>query len=40
VASGAIDHRDLVLTAAEKASGQWITPCVSRAAGPELGLRL
>jgi dimethylamine monooxygenase subunit B len=32
VAGGAIDHRDLVLSAAEKASGQWIMPCVSRAA--------
>jgi dimethylamine monooxygenase subunit B len=35
VAGGAIDHRDLVLSAAEKASGQWIMPCVSRAAAAQ-----
>lgn len=40
VAGGAIDHRDLVLTPAEKASGQWVMPCVSRAAGDELELLL
>jgi ferredoxin-NADP reductase len=40
VTRGAIDHRDLVLSAAEKASGRWIMPCVSRAAGDELELGL
>ncbi len=35
VAGGAIDHRDLVLSAAEKAGGQWIMPCVSRAAAAQ-----
>ena len=40
VARGAIDHRDLVLSPAEKASGQWIMPCVSRAATGELELHL
>jgi ferredoxin-NADP reductase len=40
VAGGRVDHRDLVLSAAEKASGRWIMPCVSRAAGDELGLAL
>jgi ferredoxin-NADP reductase len=39
VAGGAIDHRDLVLSAAEKASGQWIMPCVSRAAAAPAGGR-
>jgi ferredoxin-NADP reductase len=40
VASGRVDHRDLVLSAAEKDSGHWIMPCVSRAAGDELELAL
>jgi dimethylamine monooxygenase subunit B len=40
VTRGAIDHRDLVLSAPEKASGRWIMPCVSRAAGDELELSL
>ena len=40
VAAGAIDHRDLVLSAAEKAGGLWIMPCVSRAAAAGLELRL
>jgi ferredoxin-NADP reductase len=40
VASGRVDHRDLVLSAAEKDSGGWIMPCVSRAAGDELELAL
>jgi ferredoxin-NADP reductase len=40
VASGGIDHRDLFLSPEEKAGGQWIMPCVSRAAGGHLELRL
>jgi dimethylamine monooxygenase subunit B len=40
VTRGAVDHRDLVLSAPEKASGRWIMPCVSRAAGDELELSL
>ena len=40
VTGGRADHRDLVLSAAEKDSGQWIMPCVSRAAGGELELAL
>ena len=40
VTSGAVDHRDLVLSAPDKASGRWIMPCVSRAAGDELELSL
>jgi len=40
VSAGPVDHRDLVLSAQEKASGQWIMPCVSRAAGDELELSL
>jgi ferredoxin-NADP reductase len=40
VTSGPVDHRDLVLSAAEKDSGGWILPCVSRAAGDELELSL
>jgi ferredoxin-NADP reductase len=40
VARGSVDHRDLVLSAAEKAAGKHIMPCVSRAAGDELELRL
>jgi ferredoxin-NADP reductase len=38
VVRGAVDHRDLVLSEQERASGQWIMPCVSRAAGDELEL--
>jgi dimethylamine monooxygenase subunit B len=38
--SGRVDHRDLVLSPEEKASGRWIMPCVSRAAGDELELAL
>jgi dimethylamine monooxygenase subunit B len=38
LAGGLADHRDLVLSAPEKASGRWIMPCVSRAAGEELEL--
>jgi ferredoxin-NADP reductase len=38
VTCGRVDHRDLVLSAPERASGRWIMPCVSRAAGPELEL--
>jgi ferredoxin-NADP reductase len=38
--SGRVDHRDLVLSAAEKAAGQWVMPCVSRAADGGLELRL
>jgi dimethylamine monooxygenase subunit B len=40
VSSGRVDHRDLVLSAEEKASGRWIMPCVSRAADGELELAL
>lgn len=40
VAGGRVDHRDLVLSAAEKESGAWIMPCVSRAAGDEVELSL
>jgi ferredoxin-NADP reductase len=40
VTAGRVDHRDLVLSAAEKESGDWIMPCVSRAAGDEVELRL
>jgi dimethylamine monooxygenase subunit B len=40
VAGGRIDHRDLFLSPEEKASGQWIMPCVSRAAGEQLELTL
>jgi len=40
VRSGRVDHRDLVLSAAEKAGGQWVMPCVSRAADSELELPL
>ena len=40
VRSGRVDHRDLVLSAAEKASGEWVMPCVSRAADDELELQL
>jgi ferredoxin-NADP reductase len=40
VRSGRVDHRDLVLSAAEKDSGRWIMPCVSRAAGGVLELAL
>lgn len=40
VSRGRVDHRDLVLSAAEKAAGHWVMPCVSRAAGRELELPL
>jgi ferredoxin-NADP reductase len=40
VTSGRVDHRDLVLSAAEKAAGHWVMPCVSRAADDGLELRL
>jgi ferredoxin-NADP reductase len=40
VSAGRVDHRDLVLSAEEKAAGRWIMPCVSRAAGDELELTL
>ena len=40
VASGRVDHRDLVLSAAEKAAGHWVMPCVSRAADSDLELGL
>jgi len=40
VSGGRPDHRDLVLSAAEKAAGNWIMPCVSRAVGAELELTL
>jgi ferredoxin-NADP reductase len=40
VTGGRVEHRDLVLSASEKESGDWIMPCVSRAAGDELELAL
>lgn len=40
VLSGALVHRDTVLTAAEKKSGQSIVVCVSRCSGPRLVLDL
>jgi ferredoxin-NADP reductase len=40
VSRGRVDHRDLVLSAAEKTAGRWLMPCVSRAADDELELRL
>ena len=41
VSRGRADHRDLVLSAAERESGKWIMPCVSRADGDgELELRV
>jgi dimethylamine monooxygenase subunit B len=40
VSGGRVDHRDLVLSAEEKASGRWIMPCVSRAADGGLELPL
>jgi dimethylamine monooxygenase subunit B len=40
VSRGRVDHRDLVLSAAERAAGHWIMPCVSRAADDELELLL
>lgn len=40
VTAGRVDHRDLVLSAAEKESGDWIMPCVSRAVGDEVELSL
>jgi ferredoxin-NADP reductase len=40
VTSGRVDHRDLVLSGPEKAGGQWVMPCVSRAADGELELPL
>jgi dimethylamine monooxygenase subunit B len=40
VTRGRVDHRDLVLSASEKAGGDWIMPCVSRAADDELELAL
>jgi ferredoxin len=40
VTGGSIDHRDLFLSPEERASGQWIMPCVSRAAGEQLELTL
>jgi ferredoxin-NADP reductase len=40
VSRGRVDHRDLVLSPEERASGRWIMPCVSRAADGELELAL
>ncbi|MCW0216418.1 MAG: cytochrome P450/oxidoreductase [Pseudonocardia sp.] len=40
VLGGEIDHRDLVLTRAERASGSRMTACCSRARGPSLLLDL
>ncbi|MGO4317882.1 PDR/VanB family oxidoreductase [Agrobacterium sp. MCAB5] len=38
VLSGAIDHRDSVLSASEQQQGDWMMVCVSRALGPEIEL--
>ncbi len=40
VTRGRVDHRDLVLSVAEKAAGHSIMPCVSRAADDAIELRL
>jgi len=40
VSSGEIEHRDMYLTDADKAAGDAIMACVSRAASPELELKL
>lgn len=40
VAAGAVAHRDLYLTDAEKAAGDCVMPCVSGAGGPRLELEL
>jgi vanillate O-demethylase ferredoxin subunit len=40
VVSGEIEHRDQYLSDAERASGQWIMPCVSGCAGGRLELDL
>ncbi|GIE82433.1 ferredoxin [Actinoplanes philippinensis] len=40
VLAGAVDHRDSLLTPAERAAGDTILLCVSRAAGPRLVLDL
>ena len=40
VLGGEIDHRDMVLTAYEKSSGQSMMICCSRAKGPSLTLDL
>ncbi|QBJ98605.1 oxidoreductase [Rhodococcus sp. ABRD24] len=40
VAAGAVAHRDLYLTEDEKAAGDCVMPCVSRAEGPRLELEL
>lgn len=40
VSDGAVEHRDLYLTAAEKDAGDCMMPCVSRAAGSRLELEL
>jgi ferredoxin-NADP reductase len=40
VVSGVPDHRDSVLTESERAAGQLIMPCVSRARTPEIELDL
>lgn len=40
VIEGAIDHRDSVLTATERAEGKYMLVCVSRSAGPRLVLDL
>jgi hypothetical protein len=40
VPSGAVEHRDSVLSAAEQMTGDCLMACVSRAAGPRLVLDL
>jgi vanillate O-demethylase ferredoxin subunit len=40
VIAGDIEHRDLFLTAAERAGNDQFTPCCSRARSPQLVLDL
>lgn len=38
IVSGAADHRDAVLTSAERSSNEYMMVCVSRAAGPRIAI--
>ncbi|KQM27054.1 PepSY domain-containing protein [Sphingomonas sp. Leaf11] len=40
VVDGAIEHRDAILSPADRRSGRWMTACVSRAGGTDLTLDL